>query len=224
MKKLFASVSALMLTLGLAVMPVAAQSTPDAGQSATEAIGVESAYTRMYQAEGTDTDVLLKMVGGIKFSDTEIISTGLSDFACGFVGGFTGATSTQTCEDLEADGWTIEERDDIGESAVEATGTGSLSGSDVPMTMLFVLEGDYVFQIGNIGAAEAGSADEMAQFMVDAEPSDAPVEFDASGTSTGGFFDMLPAEDDALLEGYAVVQDLEQIAPSDATPEASPSN
>lgn len=69
----------------------------------------------------------------------------------------------------------------------------------------------------------------IAEFLVDADPSDAPVIVEAEGVATGGPFDVLPGvEDLELLNGMIPLHDYDllvsdsPILPTNATPESSP--
>ena len=101
--------------------------------------------------------------------------------------------------------------------AIEISGEADISG-ETPTGMLAVQDGNWMFIVITLGDATPGIGDDIAKFMVDAEPSDAEVVFAEDGTSTGGFFDMLPQDDDPVLEGLLPVLDQDLFGTLESTP------
>lgn len=216
---------ALVLSLGLAVIPAAAQSVTS--DDASE-IGMESGFMRVYMADPSaataDSEVLGVMVAGFEFDEASTAEDSFEEFSCGFAGGFMGTEDVSNCDDLADAGFTVSDVDGIGDQAIEVTGEADISGP-TPVTMLAVQSDNYLFVVITLGTDEAGASDDMAKFIADADPSDAEVEFSEDGTSTGGFYDMLPQEGDAEVEGLLPVSDMDFLGT--ATPadgESTPAN
>lgn len=212
---------ALVLSLGLAVVPAAGQSvsTDDASS-----IGMESGYMRVYMADPStataETEVMGVMVAGFEFDEASTAEDSFEDFTCGFAGGFMGAEDATDCDGLADAGFEVNDVDGIGDQAIEVTGEADISGP-TPVTMLAVQSENYLYVVITLGTNEAGASDDMAKFIANAEPSDAEVELHEDGTSTGGFYDMLPQEGDAELEGLMPVSDMDFLGtsePADSTP------
>lgn len=91
---------ALVLTLGMAAAPVAAQ---DIDASTLKEFGLESGHFRGYMNMSPDADVLLLMVGGFQFDDAKNAEKSFEDFSCGFAGGFGGSTQLE-CDKLADEG------------------------------------------------------------------------------------------------------------------------
>lgn len=217
---------ALVLSLGLAVIPAAAQSvsTDDASS-----IGMESGFMRVYMADPSAATpaaegVLGVMVAGFEFDEASTAEDSFEEFSCGFAGGFMGTEDVANCEDLADAGFTVADVDGIGDQAIEVTGEADISGP-TPVSMLAVQSDNYLFVVITLGTEEAGVSDDMAKFIADADASDAEVELNEDGTSTGGFYDMLPQEGDAEVEGLLPVSDMDFLGtatPADA--ESTPAN
>lgn len=210
---------ALVLALGMAVMPAAAQevSMDDASE-----FGLENGYMRIYMADPSSAstpsaDLLGVMVGGFQFDSAESAESAFEDFSCGFAGGFMGAEDAQDCEGLADAGFTVSDVEGIGDSAIEITGEADIAGP-TPLTLLSIQSDNYLFMVITLGSDEPGSSDVMGKFLADAEPVDTEVEFNEDGTSTGGFFDMLPQEGDAELEGLMPITDMNFFGDAESTP------
>ena len=218
MVRKFMALFALMLALGMSVMPAAAQTSDSLSE-----IGVENVYIRMYMADPAATvevnpDLMGVMVGVIEFDSADTASDSFEDFSCGFVSGFVGIDATD-CDGLVEGGMEVADVSGIGEQGLEATGEATVSGTPMPTTVLAVQQENNIFLVINLGIAEPESGDAIAQFLVDAEPVDTEVEFSEDGTSTGGFFDMLPQEGDDVIAGLMPLLDLDMMSDS-ATPGA----
>ena len=221
----FAALFALILTLGMAAAPVAAQ---DIDTTDMEAMGVENVYARQYEADPnatTETNPQALMAVGIVLDDADRIHDATFDvFVCAFTGGFvselTGSDEVQNCEDLETMGMTLNSDLDMGDRALELSGD-----STMPLNILAVQNDNVVFIMINIGDPAAGSLDAFGTAVADAEVSDSEVELNADGTSTGGFFDMLPQEGDEAVEGFVPAADISLLEGVEtATPDSTPAN
>lgn len=94
-------------------------------------------------------------------------------------------------------------------------GTGS---SEIQFTLMMVQKDNWIFAVALLGDnIGEGEADQYAKALVEAEPSDAPVVFESDGTSTGGFFDMLPADTDPMMADFQPLMDMD-ILNMEATP------
>lgn len=89
------------------------------------------------------------------------------------------------------------------------------------------------FAVTTTGASDAvqETADAVAAFLVDQEPSDAPVVVVSEGVAQGGVFDVFPGVDDLeMLNGLIPMYDYDllvsesPILPTDASPAASPAS
>lgn len=212
MVRKIAALLALLLTIGF-VAPVAAQ---DVDTSDLKEFGLESGYVRMYMSSDTASPLVGVMVGGFEFDDAENAEKHFEDFSCGFASGFMGQDETK-CEDLEAGGITVTDVDGIGDKSMEFAGTADIGGES-PTLLMTTLKDNYIFVVINIGDDTEGSADGLAKFLADAEPVDTEVVFSEDGTSTGGFYDMVPAADDELLTGLTPMADMDMFDAATSTP------
>lgn len=201
----FAALFALVLTLGLAAAPVAAQ---DVDADDLAAVGMENGYLRMYladpNAEGANPELLGVMVAGFEFDETDTLDNAFEDFTCGFAGGFLGNEDALNCDGLVDAGVEVADVDGIGDQAMEITGESADLG---PTNILAVQSENRLFLVIYLGDATPGVGDDIGTFLADAEPVDTEVMFSDDGTSTGGFFDMLPQEGDAEIEGLMPMMD-----------------
>lgn len=219
MVRKFAALFALILTLGLAAAPVAAQDT-SVDTDALEDVGMQNGYLRMYLADpstNANPDLLGVMVVGLEFEDADSLNDGFEDFTCGFAGGFLGTEDVLDCEGLVDAGFEVSDVDGIGDQAIEVSGEADVSGP-TPTTMLALQSDNHLFIVIYLGDDTPGAADDFGTFLADAEPVDTEVEFSDDGTSTGGFFDMLPQEGDPLLEGLMPMMDSDLFGDSSSTP------
>lgn len=221
MVRKFMALFALVLAMGMTIMPVAAQSSDT---EALRAIGVENVYIRMYIADpsaaaaAANPDLMAVMVGVIEFDEADTAHDSFEDFSCGFISGFVGIDATD-CDGLVEGGMDVADVTGIGEQALEATGDATVSGSTMPATILAVQQENNIFLVINLGIAEPESGDAIAKFLVEAEPVDTEVEFSEDGTSTGGFFDILPQDGDEVIAGLMPFMDLNMME-EEATPAA----
>lgn len=212
---------ALVLSLGLAIMPAAAQ---DVTMDDAAEFGLEGGYMRIYLADPSSdatptTDMLGVMVAGFQFDEADNAADAFEEFTCGFAGGFMGATDAQDCDGLAEAGFTVADVDGIGDQAIEITGEADLDGA-TPVTLLSIQVENHLFMVITLGSAEPGVGDSMGTYLANAEPVDTEVEFNEDGTSTGGFFDMLPQEGDAEIEGLMPISDMNFFEDAESTPAA----
>lgn len=219
MVRKFAALFALILTLGLAASPVAAQ---DVNVDDLEEVGLQSGYLRMYLADPSaadaNPDLLGVMVAGFEFDDASTLDDAFEDFTCGFAGGFLGAEDALDCEGLVDAGFDVADVDGIGDQAIEVSGEADISGP-TPTTMLAVQADNYLYVVIYLGDDSPGAADDIGTFLADAEPVDTEVVFSDDGTSTGGFFDTLPQAGDAEIEGLLPMMDMDFLGSSSGTPD-----
>lgn len=219
MVRKFAALFALVLTLGLAAAPVAAQ---DVDTDSLEAVGMQEGFLRMYLADpatSENPDLLGVMVVGLEFEDADSLDNDFEDFTCGFAGGFLGTEDALDCDGLVDAGFNVADVDGIGDQAIEVTGEADVSGP-TPTTMLALQADNYLFIVIYLGDDTPGAADDFGTFLADAEPVDTDVEFSDDGTSTGGFFDMLPQEGDPIIEGMMPMMDSDLFGSTTSTPES----
>lgn len=217
MVRKFAALFALVLTFSLAAMPVAAQ---DINAEDMDEFGLNSGYLRMYMADpagATATDVQAVMVAGFQFESDKTADKAFEDFTCGFAGGFMGITDASDCDGLVDAGLDVADVDGIGDQAIEISGEADIAGA-TPTGMLAVQDGEFIFLVITLGDSTPGVGDDMAKFLVAADPSDVEVEFVDDGTSTGGFYDMLPQDGDAEIDGLLPMMDMDFFGSSSSTP------
>ena len=213
---------ALVLSLGMAVMPAAAQ---DLTMDDASEFGLEGGYMRMYMADPASEatvapDLLGVMVAGFNFDSADSAEAAFEDFSCGFAGGFMGADDAEDCAGLADAGFTVNDNLEInGDKAIEITGEANVGGP-IPVTLLSIQSDNNLFMVITLGVAEEGASDAIGGYLADAEPVDTDVEFSDDGTSTGGFFDMLPQEGDAEIAGLAPQSDLNVFEDAASTPGA----
>lgn len=105
-----------------------------------------------------------------------------------------------------------EEVDDLGDNATRSSATIDQNEMSINVSLILVQQDETIYVVGSV--VMNGDADQMAtdvmEFMLDGEAGDAAdVEFNEDGTSTGGYFDVFPAEEDAeLVQGLEVTQDM----------------
>lgn len=84
--------------------------------------------------------------------------------------------------------------------------------SDVMVSTIMIVQDSHVFEVSvrdiEIEAAES-KADEILQFILDAESQSEEVSFDQNGTSSGGVFDYMPTAEHDVIGDFTVVRDSE---------------
>ena len=102
--------------------------------------------------------------------------------------------------------------DGFGTNATLSTAEVSKSGISVGVALYLVQEEDVIYLTASVVAnGEAKDvAMEFLTFMMDQEPGKADTtEFNQDGTSTGGYFDVLPTDKDTdVLHGMMVTEDM----------------
>lgn len=85
----------------------------------------------------------------------------------------------------------------------------------IAATMNVFVDGNQVFQVMAMDSDQATAstlAEEVTQFVVDADSNDDDVTFNADGTSTGGVFERMPTADDEIVGDLTGVMDTEIFA------------
>lgn len=85
----------------------------------------------------------------------------------------------------------------------------------IAATMNIFVDGNQVFQVMVMDSDQATAstlAEEVTQFVVDADSNDDDVTFNADGTSTGGVFERMPTADDEIVGDLTGVMDTEIFA------------
>lgn len=203
---------AFLLTIGLAAGGSVAAQTPVSDTA--DVSGLESSYLRTYAADveqPVEGEQFGAQAGVFTFDSPESVEGAFDAFADDFALGFFGEDADVESSDV----------DGVGDNAREYVGEADLGGEFTPMTVLMVQQENMILLSISLGIAESGSADDIAQFMIDAEPSDSEVMFSDDGTSTGGAFDLMPAAGDEVLGGMVPVLDMD-LGLGSASPEASP--
>lgn len=185
-------------------------------------LGLEGGYMRIYMADPASastatTDLLGVMAAGFQFDSADSAETAFEDFSCGFAGGFMGAEDAKDCDGLVDAGFTVTDVDGMGDQAIEITGEADIAGP-TPVTLLSIQSENYLFMVIILGSDEPGSSDAIGKFLADAEKVDTEVEFSEDGTSTGGFFDMLPQDGDAEIDGLMPMTDMDFFGDAAGTP------
>ena len=90
--------------------------------------------------------------------------------------------------------------------------TNADEDTDTKVSTILIVNDNHVFQISvidvELGAAEA-KADEILEFILDAEIQSDEVSFNQNGTSTGGVFDRMPTAEDDVIGDFTTVTDRE---------------
>ena len=104
--------------------------------------------------------------------------------------------------------------DDLGTAATLSTAEVSKSGTTASVALFLVQQDEVIYLSASVvanGAAE-DVANDFLTFMMDQKPGDADTtEFAKDGTSTGGYFDTMPTNDDTdILHGLSVGEDMHE--------------
>lgn len=199
----------LMFMLGMAVAPVAAQ---DLDVEDMEDMGLQGMYGRMYLTEAALTGqpgVMGVMIVGVSFTEADVAEEAFETITCAFAGGMLDIEDEGDCEALQEGGVEVTDLDGVGDQAIELIGQSGEDEDAQPILIVSTQSANNIFLVIYLGDNEPGLADDFAVFLADADPVDTEVEFDADNNGTGGFFDMLPQEGDAVLEGLIPYQDLD---------------
>lgn len=220
MLRKFTILLSLVLTLGFAATTsAAAQEMPDV--DAPDMEGLETGYARMFMPDfGAMIDALGTPGADMPEIDQEGVLTVMTailtfDNADNADKSMAVVADTYTEEgesDTDID-MTSEEISDLGDKATLHSGAVDISGEKTTFNILIVKDDSQLLLIQVIGGeAEAGAtqAQDIANFMLDTEPTTDEVTFNEDGTSTGGAFDRMPtAEDTDLVDGLAPFIDMD---------------
>ena len=227
MKKILITLSFL-LTLGFATSGVAAQTdgveAPDLEgmEAAYDVEGLQSVYDRTFSA---DIEALMSS------PDADLESLDMSAMMSSIsIQGMTFDSEDNAkayLEQMKAEMNKAIEEDDAG--TLEDMEISDLEGFDVEgirvdmdmpdleigVSMIIFTDGNHVFQVmvmnGDMATAQS-TADEVAQFAIDAEIENEEITFSEDGTSTGGVFDRMPASGDDAVGGLEIVEDYDVLA------------
>lgn len=104
-----------------------------------------------------------------------------------------------------------------GVDAVGIRVTSDNEDADVKVSTIMIVQDNHLFEVTvrdtELEAAEA-KADEILQFILDAEIQSEEISFNQGGTSTGGVFDHMPTAEDDVVGDFTNVTDSE-INPED---------
>lgn len=224
MKKLLITLS-LLLTLSFASSGVAAQSdgvqAPDLeGMEASYDIeGLQSIHDRTFSVdieamlaspdadfESLDMSVMMNMITiqGVAFDNDDNAKAYIEDMK---------AQMEQAVE--EGDAATFEEMEISDLEGFDVDGLRvdmNMPDLEVAASMIVFNDGNHVFQImvmnADVETAQT-SAEDVTQFVLDAEVENEEVTFNDDGSSTGGVFDRMPTADDDVVGDLTGVMDSE---------------
>ena len=208
---------ALVFMVLLLAAPVSAQ-TPAASPGATPGAtpetlpGLEYVAARQYAPDPSQTidteseGVFILTVRIFEFDSEEHANAGWESTV----------ESTAIESDVPAGSDKVEyeeiEIEDLGDRAWATTLAAETPEGDTGyFRLVYVQDGDRLYTLNAIaGSAEATLVtDELAAFMVDAEPGDGEVRLSKDGTSTGGVWDLLPGPADEVLGDLQAFADAE---------------
>lgn len=104
------------------------------------------------------------------------------------------------------------ELDDIGDRAMALSLEAELAEGDVGAFRTVIAQRDAMIVSVNVvaGSPDGGLlADELVQHMIERDPADSESEYDGTGGSTGGVWDVFPATDSDMLQGLKPYADKE---------------
>lgn len=204
--KTAAALVALLMLGAAGLVPAAAQEST--GNLYESLPGLETVHARMYAQEH---DLAAELAAtpdpaGESNATSQLIITVLEfetpeDAEATFAETLNDDIAAQTVGAVDTGFTTSEDVDDLGDWA-------HIYLSEAPEGENYPVRGLLLVQDGNLGFMIQSFADDdstreqltaIAEFMVDAEPGDAPVVVDDNGFASGGTFDMLPGGDDDVL-------------------------
>lgn len=219
---------ALLLSLIFAVSlasPVVAQ-TPEVSPEDLE--GLQSMALRVYMQpeenltaalnEGESLPPIAALTGAFTFDSEENAGNALDAVTEGIANEIVGSLGVSL--DEAPAGEAVE---NLGDKAELREVSVEESGLEMNVSLLTVQEGEmvYLFVTVVVGSGQEQFVMDLAEHVLDAGVSDTEVEFDESGTSTGGAFDAFPTEEDEdLLQGMQIESDMYEMDPALATPES----
>lgn len=223
MKKLLLTLS-LILTMGFSAAGVSAQvQAPDLGDTITaeDIPGLQSAYDRTFMVdfeammdaspeslESMDTSAMMRSVSiqGYTF-DSEDNAKSYIDMTRDSFG------EAKESDPETFDGVEVEDLEGFDNEGI--TVTMDMPDLGVAMTINAFVDGNNVMTVMVMDSDSENSqsvADELTQFIIDAEIENEEVTFNADGTSTGGVFDLMPTADDEIVADLPTATDTELYA------------
>lgn len=223
MKRIFVTLS-LLLTLGLSASGVAAQTdgvqAPDLEglEESFDVEGLQSVYSRTFSVDfeemmaaaedGGEMDMAAMMntisVQGITFDSEDNAKAYIDDQK---------SQMEQAMEEDDSGAFEGMELSDLDGFDVDGARVDMvMSEMEIHASMIMFSDGNQVYQITVINADQdtaKATADEVTQFVLDAEIENEEVTFSDDGTSTGGVFDRMPTGDDEIVGDLSTVLDME---------------
>lgn len=224
MKKFLMTLS-LLLTLGLSTAGVAAQTdgvqAPDLEgfEDAFDVEGLESVYDRTFSVDfeammaSPDSDAgemdfsaMMNIISiqGITFDSEDNAEAYINDML---------DQMDEAMEEQDAAAFEDMEVQDLEGFDVDGVRVDmSMPDLDIAASMIIFNDDNHVFQVMVMNAdadVAKASADEVAQYVIDAEVQTEEVTFSDDGTSTGGVFDRMPTSEDELVGDLTTVLDSE---------------
>lgn len=206
----------------LAIMAVLATSAmaQDTSKLAEELPGVQAGYMRMYMPDPDATPVAEVIEDGTtthtvmfiayRFDTPENAASALENYADEGMNQFFEGDTEQ------------EEIANLGDKAIQVSGTTHVGEADDPTVALLVQEGTDVYMVVAMGGDEtlATKVQDTMTAIIDADVPDNEVRLDPNGGSTGRVFDVFAAaEKSDLVVSLAPVMDMDLMAsPDQATP------
>jgi hypothetical protein len=194
----------LSLVLGMALTTTAFAQTPGAADP-TDALNEldtdVTIYGRTYegdlssQPEAGEEMVLTAIIQAYELDDADVAEEALPHVE---------QLMKDELEPIVGVPFETEEVDDLGDTATLSIAELEQSGQTINVALLLVQQDNVIFLSASVvmnGEAETTSTDFM-EFMLDAEAGDsADAQLEEDGTSTGGYFDTFPTDEDTDVVG-----------------------
>ncbi|HLU35518.1 MAG TPA: hypothetical protein VKZ61_07085 [Thermomicrobiales bacterium] len=193
----------LSLVLGMALTSTALAQTPaaDPTDALNELDTDVAVYGRTYegdlsaQPEEGEERVLTAIVQAYELDDADVAKEALPHVE---------QLMKNELEPIVGVPFETEEVDDMGDTASLSTAELEESGQSISVSLLLVQQDNVIFLSAAVvmgGDAET-TANDFMEFMLDAEAGDsADTELAEDGTSTGGYFDTFPTDEDTDVVG-----------------------
>ncbi len=192
----------------------------DTSTLAEELPGVQAGYMRMYMPDPEATPVAEVIEGGTtthtvmfiayRFDSPEHATSALENYADEGMDQFFDGDTGQ------------EEIADLGDKAIQVSGTTHVGDADDPTVALLVQEDTNVYMVVAMGGDEtlAARVQDAMTAIIDAKVPDNEIRLDPNGGSTGGVFDVFAtAEESELVATLVPLMDMDLMAsPDQATP------
>lgn len=216
-RKIAFSLIALIAAVSLLATSAVAQ---DTSKLEEELPGVQAGYMRMYIPDPNATPVAeviergdtthTVMVMAYRFDSPDSASSAIETYATdGMKQFFDGDTEREDIPDL-------------GDQAVQVSGTTAVGEANDPTVVVLVQEGTDVYMVLAMGGDDtlAGKVVEMTTILIDEDVPDNEIELDTNGGSTGRIFDVFAAgEDHELVADLVPVMDMDlMVGREQATP------